>query len=288
MVHMFADLVIVFGRVIASSLLGPSKAVVVNLQAFEDGDSDPNGEGSTEEPVYGPFGVYGRPKPPVTADAATGTNPEGCAEFVGTRTPDGIQPLVWRDLRISKKMNPKEGEVGIAQYQGGFVGLKENADGNGTDITIYSVKNGSDGAPQKAHLLQFDSTDDNSSVMLLHSSGTCVTMNKDGQLVLAHNDGKGMISIDSDGKILLSGNVQHAGAMVVGLTAPPGPLPPEPVMLSTQLMFWIAQVNAAITALMTHTHIGAAPGSPTAPPVPPPVVPAAVPAFSIALKAPPA
>jgi hypothetical protein len=185
-----ADRVLGLGKVIASSLLGTTKAVMLQIRGDGDvTDSDEDAEGSQNEPQYGALGFYFRPLPP---------DDNGHAEVVYVKFEDSMLPIGYRDLRISKKMNPKEGEIGIAHYDGGFVSMKRNDSENGTDITIYAVRNTPDGTPDKACCLAFNTKSGETNVTLAHESGTAVVMTKDGELVLRSDTGEARILLKGD------------------------------------------------------------------------------------------
>jgi hypothetical protein len=198
------DWVFTLGRVVATTLEGAKKALLANVEGIE-------GETANKQIVYSALGWFGRPLPP---DA------NGAAEVICIRVEDGLIPIAMRDPRLSERTNAKNGEIGIAQYDGGFVSLKRNADGDGTDITLYAPK--ADGS--KASVISIDTTDANSNVTIMHDSGVSVQLS-DRKIKLMNVAGNAYIEINDSG-IVLNGNVRVMGSMIVGPV-------PIPVMLST-------------------------------------------------------
>ncbi|WP_437759479.1 hypothetical protein [Sorangium sp. So ce1389] len=196
---MLFNLVATYAKMISSELRGAAKAVLVNLSGISDLDGE---EGSRGEVLYGALGVVARPKP---------AGADGFAEVVGLKTSDGIMPIAARDLRLNARVNPKEGEVLLVGYGGGFISLKDNADGDGTDIVFYATK--SDGS--KASAISLNTTTSNSHIALMHDSGVSVTLTKEGKAVIASPDGGTYIEV-SDAGIVLNGQVQLTGSLVVG------------------------------------------------------------------------
>src|SRR5947208_11435172 len=98
---MLFDFAFGWARVVASTLGGKARDILIDLAGVADNDAEPL-EASKQESLFGALGVVARPKAP----DATGT-----AEVITARTSDGLQPLAARDLRLNAKVNPKEGEV---------------------------------------------------------------------------------------------------------------------------------------------------------------------------------
>lgn len=188
------DWVFTLGRVASTTLKGAKRALLASIEGIED-------ETANDQEVYGTLGVYGRPLPP---DA------NGAAHVLCARVEDGLLPIAMIDRRLSVRTNAKEGEIGIAQYDGGFVSLKRNADGDGTDVTIYAPK--ADGS--KASVISIDTSDANSNITLMHDSGVSMQL-ADGKVLLMNRNGNAYIELNDSG-IVLNGNVQVNGSMVVG------------------------------------------------------------------------
>lgn len=235
------------GRIVLTDLKGQKRIVVANIEGID-------GETSSQQIMYGALGVVARP---LDADA------NGAAEPVYARTEDGLLPIAYRDPRLNGVVNPKKGEITIPQYDGGFLSLKRNADGDGTDITLYAPK--ADGSA--ASVISIDTSDANSNITVMHESGASIQI-ADGKIMLSNADGDAYIQLDGSG-ITLNGNVKINGAMVVGT-----PALGSPVALALPITtwadavdFWIGEVNSAIQAIT---------GAPTPPaPAPTPIVGAA-------------
>jgi hypothetical protein len=212
-----------FGRALASQLQGASNAVLLSLKFLEDFDDPESGESSPAEPMYTGLGLYGRPLPPVSATAATLDSPEGECEVLAWKQEDRAYAFAYRDLRISAKANPAEGEVGIAQYQGGFISLAPNTDEDGTTITIYAPRNVS-GVATAASVITLDSTDGNQQITLMHEKGQSVCLTAEDKIVLMNKTGTAYIEINNDG-IFLNGNCYLNGSVVLGTNTLVGVLP---------------------------------------------------------------
>ena len=267
------ELFVALGRVISSSLSGLSNAILGNLISLEGVEDDEEGETSAEEPLYSSLGIYGRPAPPIKTGEGSGNTPEGSAEFVGLRVGDRVYPIAYRDLRLLAKVNPKEGEVGLVQYQGGFISLKENDSGDGTSIVIYAVRNDGSGNPDKASVISIDTTPANSSIAIVHEAGQSYTMNKDGGQVMMNIAGDALLEVNDDGITINAASTAITGACHAGAD---NPATADFVALGTLMT---AELAAIATALGTHTHgylPGPSPLAQTSPPPAPPYVPGPV------------
>jgi hypothetical protein len=217
------DWTFTLGRVVSTVLEGAKRVLLANVEGIE-------GETSNKQVVYGTLGWFGRPLPP---DA------NGAAEVICIRVDDGLLPIAMRDPRLSVKTNAKDGEFGIAQYHGGFVSLKANATNDGTDVTIYAPK--ADGS--KASAISIDTTNANSNITIMHDSGVSVQL-ADGKILLMNRNGDAYIELNDDG-IVINGNVNVNGSMVVGnMNLPTPPVPvlaglTPPGVASTSLMVTI-------------------------------------------------
>lgn len=256
-VSVLTELSVAFGRVVVTSLLGSLKTVVGTLELIagsEEGGEE--AERSEEEPLYGLPGFYFRPKPQVKSENATPNNPPGECEVVAVRLDDRAFPLAYLDRRIAAKLNPKEGEVGVAQYQGGFVALKDNATADGTDVTIYAVHNDGSGVPDKAHLVQLDSTTANSSITLLHSFGHAISLDKDGNIVLRNKDSDTSVVVKQDGTVVINAaNISLNGGVMAG---DKNPANGQFVALANLVFSELSSIQAQLTA---HTHGGVTAGA---------------------------
>lgn len=122
-----------------------------------------------------------------------------------------------------------------------------------------------------------NTTSGNPILIQLSSEGKITLTNEDKGAIVMDQDGiqmatPGKINLGAGGAVALIGSTMalNAGSVTLGANAS------EPIMLSTQLLAWIAQANIAFAA------IAAASGSPTNPVV---VAPVAVPLASTSVKA---
>ena len=231
---MLFDYMMTYGRIIATSLGDTAKAVLVNLTGIGYGDDPADGEGSTGEALFGQLGVVARPKSP---------SKDGHAEVIAARTEDGLQPLVHRDLRLNQRVNPKEGEVDIVQYGGGFLSLADNSEGNGTTAVLYTPELDAGGAIKKAHAVVLDTAPSNSSVSIIHALGMALLMTKEERVIIKNAKGDAYVELGPNG-IVLNGNVTLNGGLLAG-----DPVGAEPLMLAPALLAWVGEVNAAFTQL---------------------------------------
>lgn len=273
---MFTDFVITHARAMASRALGAVKAVVVNLESLV-------GDTSTDAPVFGALGVVGRPRNPVAHEDASGLAPEGECEVLCVKYEDELQPIAVRDLRISARTNPAEGEVMLAGYDGGFVSIKQAGNGQGSQVVILAPALNGSGVITTSHVLSMDPGAQNA-VALLHRSGHGLLCTSGGDAILKNASGSTYVQC-AGSAMTLNGNIQVTGGLVVA----PGSPPPQAVMLSTDLLTWITQANAwMVTAQAAFAAIAAAAGNPTNPAITAPAgVPTAVPIASTKLAAAP-
>jgi hypothetical protein len=263
---------IALGRVVTTQVKGSLNAVVANLTMLEETWDDPEAETSNNEPVYTSLGVYGRPLPGVEPGTGSGNDPDGHTEFLGLRLGDRVLPFGVQDLRLSAKVNPKEGEVGLVQYRGGFVSLKDNGDGDGTSIVIYAVRNDSSGVPDKASAIQLDSTEASANISITHESGQTIGMVKTKKaIVISNAAGDAYIEVNDEG-ITLNGNTVISGGTGIGdSTGAAG----EFLVKGTLFLAWFAELTTAINIMATKfntagTMVGA-PGT-VVPPTSVPIV----------------
>lgn len=240
------DLDIAIGRITSSELAGDANAILGNLVTLEAIEGDPDAPTSEGEPIFCSLGMYGRPYAPVTKADSSGAKPQGTAEFIGFRVGDRVHPFGYRDLRLNAKIACKEGQGGMVQYQGGLVDMADNADGDGTNVTLYAVRNDANGDPDGAHVIALDTTAANSSVAIVHEYGHSVTLNKTGSIVLMNKGGDAMIEVNDSGVTINGANVAITGGAMLGDS---NPASGDFVVLATQLLAWIVQVNAAIAAM---------------------------------------
>lgn len=264
------DRVLAFASVVSTTLGVAAKQILVSLRAFKDGDGDDDAsaEGSSDEPLFGAIGVFSRPR---DADAT------GAAEVVCARTQDGLQPIAGRDLRIvAARGNVAKGSVSLAGYGGGFVAIEDTPAGTSSTLIAYAPYPGS--PPPKAHAFVLDTTAGNESIVLAHAEGHGLILGKDKIATLKNAAGDAFVACDDNG-VTISGDIKCGNNLIVG--SPPAAI--DGVVLSTQLLVWIGQVNAALALLATHVHATAGVGAPS-PPTVPPVPPVAVPLASTKIK----
>jgi len=266
----YLDFLLAFGKLVTTRVNGALKVIVGDLSFF-DGDEDERPETSSDEPLWvGAPGFYCRPRSATTEAAATPLQPEGHTEVVALRVGGMCVPIAARDLRCNSQVNPREAELGLAHWDGGFVSLQSNTDEDGTNIVLYAPRKNASGVVVKASAISMDSTDGNQHIALMHESGASITLTKDGAIVLANAAGDAFIELNSSGTTF-NGNAVLSGAAVLGNK---DPATCDFVMLATQLLAWVAQVNAAMVALN-----GATGGN-----VPAIVVPTAVPVAAAMVK----
>jgi hypothetical protein len=206
---MWGTLNTVWAKVITTRLAGALKSVLASLELLDDADI------SHDEPMMGVPGFFCRPRPPVAKEDETGLDPEGACEAVALRVGDQTIPIAYRDLRLSSVVNPKEGELGLAHYGGGFVSLKLNTDEDGTNIVLYAPRKNSSGTVTNASCVSIDSTDGNQHICLLHESGASITLTKEGKILLMNKTGNAYVEINDDG-IFLNGNCYLNGSVILG------------------------------------------------------------------------
>jgi hypothetical protein len=259
---MYSSHLLAFGRIVSSTIRGALKSVLVNLAFLHDDDD--KAQRIHDQPMFtGVPGFYSRPKPPVKAQDATPAKPQGHCEVVGIRCADEVIPVAYRDLRLSARANPKEGEIGFAQYQGGFITMKDNADGNGTDITIYAVRRKPDGTPDKASVLAFDTTTGNSNVTITHETAATITITKEGKIVLLSPDGQAYVEVKNGGVVVNGANVAITGGAMLGDADPAAG---DFVALAAKVLTELGNIKTAFDA---HTHLyNPGPGVPAASAVP--------------------
>lgn len=234
------DGLIAFVRVVASSLLNGEP--VFNVSAVSDfdvdADADPSkGENASEQLGHGPPGYLARPLDP---DA------DGFAEAIALRIDGGLQPIAWRDLRLTQMLNPAgsttpaKGQQMLVGYGGGFLSHSMTEEASGSrkaNICVWYCPHDFSGrTPSKAHAIILDPSEGNSNVTVVHANGCRVTLADDtgnGPGILLSVDGQtfarmtaGEFSV-SAARILLKGNV-YLGAnaeaglpLLAGAASPP-------------------------------------------------------------------
>lgn len=242
--------VFAFARIAKSRVEGAARAVLMQIERrVDDGSTDD----SADEPSFGVLGSFGRPDEPSS---------DGECEALCTRIADGLRPIVVRDLRISSRVNPKVGDLGLAHYGGGYVSLGWDSDRTATVVTISGTHLSGDDVDE-AHFIQLDPSDAGNSVVICHRGGQNVTLNKSGAVTLTSSDGNGTITVqDSNGpsgaqpNVVIGGSLALVGGIIAGSTTLA-----EPVALA-------AAYEALLTDLLAQLAIAfatpAVPGSPLA------------------------
>lgn len=236
-------------RVMTSSVVGAGKAILVNLERG-DPASPSDLERAGECVSFGPFGVYGRPEPPTRS--ASGNLAAGECEALCARSMDGFEPIVYRDLRIARRMNPGVGELGMAHYGGGYLSLRWDRARSGTELFLSAPHLSSD-AVDESHYLAMDPSDDGNSVILAHRGGQNVTLNKSGAVTITSAGGKGSITVQDgdtgDPNVIIGGALALVGGIIAGSTdaAQPVAISQPFVDLLTDLLAQLAIAFAAPT-----------------------------------------
>lgn len=206
------DRVLTVGRIILAAVKGAQNAILANTAEYDDDSGNPAG-GLGEQTMYGTAGMYCRPMPP---DA------DGVCEAVLMKQTDGAPVLASRDLRCNARVNPAEGELGLAHYGGGYVSLAWDADKRGTQLVISSPRLDSQlKTTQSAHALIFDPSSGNSSVQLLHALGGGLVMNVAGDVYFSNAGDSGAaarLTLYSDGKATLNADqgLKIPAATIIG------------------------------------------------------------------------
>lgn len=205
---MLFDKLFAIYRVVSAKTSGAAKEIVAGVRSSQLDES-------ASEPIFGAVGLVSRALP---------ENEDGAAEYIGVKSGDEARMFAGRDERLTSKVNPKDGEVILVQYRGGFISLRDNADKNGTDITIYAVRNDADGNPEKASVISLDSSDAQNNIMIIHESGSSFVMTKAGEVACTSKDGNGFLLNDSGAtfncKISAPSIALGMGASVVPATIP--------------------------------------------------------------------
>lgn len=244
------------GRVLATSVTPTNRAILGNIGSLGDDNTGDQGDIGNDERFF-THPVYCRPLGHVKEEDATPLNPAGVCESVIIRSADEVYPIGYRDLRLSRLVNPIEGEVGIVGYQGGFISLRPNADGDGTNFLLYGARRGTDGEVEAASSIAIDSTSSQRQILLQHELGQTLTLNKDGGVVMANAANDAWLEVNPDG-ISLNGNTAITGAVrevTVG-----DPLSAQNVALAPDLITFVQNAGPTLTALMTAVNV-LAPGT---------------------------
>jgi len=131
-----------FCNVVDSKVSALKRAINYAVQGAGTGFSDDTPEVSPEEPAYGQLGILARPMP---ANAVSGSGdvsgpmPKGAAEALCLRVGDDLTPIAYRDLRINQVVPTLDpGQIVMAHYGGGYVGLSWNAAKTASTMRLQS------------------------------------------------------------------------------------------------------------------------------------------------------
>jgi hypothetical protein len=245
------------GRVLATSVTATARAILANLGSLGNDDLDEQGDVANDQPMFTAPGLYCRPLGRVKKEDATGLSPAGVCEVVFIRSADEAFPVGYRDLRLSRVVNPIPGEVGLAQYQGGFFSMRPNADENGTNFLLYGARKDSGGTVVAASSIEINTTSATPQILLQHELGQTLALNKEGGVVLANAANDAYIEVKPDG-IALNGNTQIVGAVRELTVGDPGTW--QNVALAPDLVNYVQNAGPTIVALMTAINV-LAPGT---------------------------
>ncbi len=206
------DHVLTFGRIILAAVKGDQKAILANVALFDDDAGNPAG-GANEQAMYGTAGFYCRPMPP---------DDRGVCEGIVASETDAATVVASRDLRCNARVNPSEGELGIAHYGGGFLSLSWDDDKRGTLVVISAPR--LDSALEQteaAHAIILDPSSGNASIQILHQLGSGLVANKDGDISISNagaTNAAARVTCHADGSITLQADkgLKVTGASVMG------------------------------------------------------------------------
>ena len=215
---MLQNLLIARARVMASTILGAVKSLVVNLESLV-------GDTSTEEPMFGALGVVARPKPP--PDTANGLHPEGECEALAIKDEDGMQPFAYRDLRLTARLPTiEEGDVFLSGYQGGYVAIRATTDNLGSTVTLRAPRLASDGTETLAHSLVLDPHASAApAIALTHGSGYSIRITNAGdtevrdKLVVSPDNSPQQVALFPDLNTYISQNNAYLAALALAVSS---------------------------------------------------------------------
>jgi hypothetical protein len=246
-------------RVLATSLTNTARAILANLGSLGDDDTGEQGDVANDQPVY-THPVFCRPLGRVKEEDATALNPAGVCEVIMIRSADEVYPVGYRDLRLSPLVFPIEGEVGIVGYQGGFISLRPNADGDGTNFLLYGARKGSGGEVEAASSIAIDTTSAQKQILLQHEDGATLVLNKDGGVVMANAANDAYVEVKPPGVTINGAEIVLTGGVVMGNSDPAAT---QFVALANLVLSELQAIQAQLT---THTHSAVTPGTGTSGP----------------------
>lgn len=206
----FGDRVWMKGQIEAGAVVGKWRALLGDTSEYSD-DSGTSQGGQKGQTIYN-GAAYLNPDPP--DDDGT------CCEAVMLKGEDDTDVIAFRDLRLHVRVNPSEGECGIAHYGGGFVSLAWDDDHKGTVLAILAPRLDDEGAIDKSHGMIFDPTESNASIQILHLEGSGILLSKDGAVTISAKGGKSTFTIHPDDGIQFATDkgMAFAGGVIAGST----------------------------------------------------------------------
>jgi len=208
------------GRILATSITSTARAILANIGSLGNDDTDEQGDVANDQPMFTAPGLYCRPLGRVKEEDATGLNPAGVCEVVFIRSADEAYPVGFRDDRLSRVPNPIPGEVGLAQYQGGFISLRPNADGDGTNFMLYGARKDSSGEVVSASSISIETASATPQILMQHELGQTLVLNKDGGVVLANAANDAYVEVKPVGVTINGAEVVITGGVVMGNSDP--------------------------------------------------------------------
>lgn len=205
------------------------------------------GGGSTLRTMQ-PLGLIARPRDPDPGpEGASGDAANALYLDLGG---DGfVMPLL--DPRFTDKVPPvKKGGVALYSAPGGIL----NFDGDdGTMLLLTPATNGA------SHVLVFDNPND--AVQMRHARGHGLSILGDGSKpVIVSNAGGDAFIMVHDGGVLLNGNTQCVGSVVVGNVEPalPEAYAAVPVALAPAWLDWANEATILLGKIVTAVNVIAA------------------------------
>lgn len=215
----FSDWTLSHLSVTGSTVYGPHNAVLMGGDSGVGSttEGEEQGETSQDAEAFGAPGIVFRPRAPQEVSTPDGTQVVG-AEAMAARTPDGLVPLAWRDLRFNRAFPaPKPGTVALVGYGGGFLSFDDTAgnvgDRKGSITTWYVPYGFTGGVAAKAHAIVLDPEEE--AVSIVHGDGASVLLT-DETAIIRSPAGDAFIEV-RDGKIILNAvKVIVRGGMLIG------------------------------------------------------------------------
>jgi hypothetical protein len=242
-----------FFRVLGSTVVGNEQtdesAVLFGVDGTVTGfgsfDEDEPGEQMVDVEALGALGIIARPRRP-SKNSKTGK--EEAAEGYGLRTPAGIKPLAYRDLRLNRRFpSPKEGTIAFVGYGGAFLAF-DDADGDTSHATLYVPyeRNGS-GVVTKAHMVTIGKDDSGKPMLaLISGEGPRVTL-LDDEVVVANKDGSTRLEVNDAGVNAVGPFKAASGADLGGPTS-------VPLAKFAQLAAYVSALEVNVQAITAYLN----------------------------------